>query len=702
MLFRTILDRALPRALVTGAALACATLIAAPPAGAANLLLSQTDRQIYIEAFAAVDDRDFDRADALVAGASNKLLGKAIDWIRLTSTNIGPTFEETAEFIDQNPGWPRLALLQERAEDRIDDTTPPSAIRGFFAGRDPVSAKGMIAWLDALRADGEMGIVAEQAGRLWRALDTNRTEERRILQYYRQYISTDDHIARLDRLLWEGKSSLAERQSAHVPDAYRALAEARIALRGMRGGVDGKIARVPQRLRNDPGLAYERTRWRRKKDLDLDAVDLLDHQAGTDPRWLGLWWRERAILARRLLDDGKTALAYQVAAGHGAEEGLALAEGEFLAGWIALRLQDDPEKAFPHFQRMYDRVNYPVSLSRAAYWAGRAAEAADEGDIARQWYEVAARHGTSFYGQMAARHLPASARPAPPEEPRTVAFEADAFNNRELVRLLYKLSEVDARDTFRLFFRDLARDLTNPIDLSLLAELATTVNRPEEAVYAARQAIKAGVMLPRTGYPVLPLDRTVTLAPDLVYGLIRQESAFERTAISSAGARGLMQLMPATARNVAKQARLPFRSGDLTTNYHYNIALGTHYLQDLLEEFDGSLILALASYNAGPHRARRWIQENGDPRLGEDAALDFIETIPFYETRNYVQRVLENMTVYRQRLTGAPALVTFDIDVKSLPPRQYASLADLTEASAIESNVWTALPRAPRPSGSGL
>ena len=648
--------------------------------GASASPLSETDRAHYEAAYHAAANGQWRAVWRHADRAQDQFARKGLDWLHMQDRRNGRSFREIADFVTQNPDWPRLATLALRAEEKIDGDTPGDAILAWYRDRNPTTLNGVQHLARALTEAGRIADVPAMAQTAWRELDLPGRAEHSFRQDFRQYITADANRARLERLLWEGKTGLAARQARRMPEAERRLAEARIALRTFAGGVDRAIARVPDQLKNDPGLIYERVRWRRRKGRDADAAELLLN-APVDPgRWASQWWRERGILARRALRDGKISRAYQLAAGHGASEGFPFADGEWLAGWIALRFLDDPLLAFPHFQRMYGNVSFPVSLSRAAYWAGRAAQAAGKTPIAAQWYATAARHGTSFYGQMAAAHLQPQYRPPLPEEPRPITVERTAFENRELVKLARILSVTQADRTLRRVLRHMADTAQKKLDYVLLTELAEDLGRPHDAVYAARQAIKKQIVISRSGYPVVPLDRGIGLGPDVVFAVIRQESGFERTAESSAGARGLMQLMPATAKAVAKQQQLPYRKASLTGNHHYNIALGSAYLKGLIDRFDGSMILALAGYNAGPHRARRWVRDFGDPRVGVHEALDWIEMIPFEETRNYVQRVLENITVYRQRLTGDVALVSFNSATKPIG-------AD---------TVWAPPPRAPR------
>jgi len=642
--------------------------------------LSDKDRKEYTAAFHAALNGQWDAAWRHADRTSDPLPRKALDWLSMIDKNGGRTFQEIAKFATANPHWPSLWRLEVRAEDEMSEAIPPTDILAWYENRDPRTLNGIRQFAHALTQGGEFARMEAMLRKAWVELNFSAREEHDFRKDFRKLLTVEDNEARLDRLLWQGKTSAASRQARRLPEGLRYLAEARIALRQLSGGVDAAIARVPANLQDDPGLIYERVRWRRRKGRDDEAADLLLQDKIDPGDWPSTWWRERGDLARTALEEGKITIAYRLAAEHGATEGYPFAEGEWMAGWIKLRFLREPVDAFEHFRRMYGNVSYPVSLSRAAYWAGRAAEAAGQKEIAAQWYVTAAKHGSSFYGQMAAAHLPADARPPLDEEPKPIKAEREAFENHDLVRLTRILSVMNVDHLVRRLIRHMAQEMERSVDFSLLAQLALDLGRPHDAVYVSRQAIKKGVILTETGYPMLRLEKGLGIGPDIVFGLIRQESGFERTVVSSAGARGFMQLMPATAKAVAARHNMQYRKEQLTGDYHYNVALGSAYLKGLIDRFDGSLILSLAGYNAGPYRARQWIKEFGDPRKGVEEALDWIEMIPFTETRNYVQRVLENITVYRTRLTGKPALLAFN---------------SLT-APVVASNVFIGPPRAPR------
>lgn len=647
----------------------CGAAIAVTAGGGAaqaRTVLDDHDRAEYELAFRAIDRGRWAAALRHAERAREELPLKAVRWLCHQSGDCPSSFAEITRFIEANPTWPRLDRLAKRAEGLIDGSTPDAAILRWFQDRAPETGAGALQYLAALERMGErMGERTGDRARLqraaravWRTTLMGPQDERTFRQRYRKLVGADDEIERLEWLLWEGHLESAARQARRVPRAYRDLAEARIRLRAMRGGVDAAVARVSPRLADHPGLIYERLRWRRKKGRDADAIALLQWPDMQQVR-PDLWWRERAILARGAFNEGRISLAYRLAAEHGSSEGAPFAEAEWFAGWIALRYLRDPELAFPHFRRMYEGVSFPVSLSRAAYWAGRAADQAGQGEIARKWYLAAARHGANFYGQMAAVKLPAADRPTVPVEPDPTALQIAAFEAGEIPRLIRMLLAAGAENTARVFIDHFADGLTDPVNFAMLGRLARDAGRPDLSVRVAREALKKHVVLSGVGYPALVLTDSRLSDVSVVHGLIRQESGFDVGAISHAGARGLMQLMPATARNVARAEGLRYRPEKLTDDPQFNVRLGTAYLRGLLEEYDGYLPMALAAYNAGPSRVARWVEAYGDPRaMPLEEQIDWMESIPFRETRNYVQRVLEGVTVYRQRAAGRHVALT--------------------------------------------
>ncbi len=406
------------------------------------------------------------------------------------------------------------------------------------------------------------------------------------------------------------------------------------------------VTRVPAQLQTDSGLLYEELRWRREKDMIDAAVGILRANPG-DPLHPEAWWHERQIVARRLLAGGNFDLAYQIAAQHGVLSGKDYADADFLLGYIALRFKKDPALGFDDFAHILTRADTPYAKARAAYWGGRAAEAEAKPDLAKKWYAAGAEHMATFYGQLAAHQLGDDAPPHPAPEPVPTSAERAAFDNDEVVRAAMIFFAIGDRQHSKDFLMHLADHAKTPTKFAMLATLAEQNGRLELAISVAKRAIVAGTPLMIHGYPIIALPAGGTVEPALLFAIIRQESGFDVGAASPAGARGLMQLMPGTASAMAGKLGEPFSLPRLTMDGIYNVDLGRGYLQNLIEDFGGSYALAIASYNAGPGRIRQWLAEYGDPRGGKIDMVDWIETIPIDETRLYVQRVLENLQVYR-------------------------------------------------------
>lgn len=610
--------------------------------------LTKADKTAYKRAFKDAGKGKWTRAETRIKNVQEQLPKKALQWMRIVDRRAAVPFNEINRFIADNPHWPQQAKLRRRAEEAIGEKTPVSEILNWFENGRPTTGLGSYHLVRSLLSEKRIAEATQIARHTWINVDMGYKVEKQFRKRFRKLLRTEDHIARLDRLLWNRRISSGRRLLRRMNHDYQWLGLARIALMRREPGVDYAVSKVPTRLRSDPGLVYERVRWRRKNRLYESAIDLLK-QSGEPRTSPKKWWTERRILTRWLLRKGDETGAYELAKNHKQIGGLGLAEGEWLAGWIALRSLNQYVDAFEHFQRMFENVSYPVSKARAAYWAGRAAEAAGKPKISLEWYAVAAAHVTSFYGQLAAAKLPPDARPSFPPEPKPDAAELQTFDGQELVRLVKMLSAIGLKDEIDPFIRQLARRASTASDWTLVADLSRNLRRDDLAIYVAKRALRAGVILSRLGYPDLQLAHVRTPDPAFVKAVVRQESAFDPKAISHAGARGLMQLMPGTAYRVARRLSIPYSRSRLTRDPTYNVTIGRAYLLQLLEDYNGSPILALSAYNAGPARVTRWLKSFGDPNKSTEAAVDWIESIPFYETRNYVQRVLENFTVYRGR-----------------------------------------------------
>lgn len=637
----------MPKLLPRLCLLALVMLAIVPAAAAAGL--SERDRRVYQEAFAAVDKQQWVRARDIASRAKDPLLAKTIQWLDLIQTGPGRSFEEMSRFLAENPEWPLLNTMRANAERAMPKNLEPAAVIGWFGDRAPSTAAGVLRLATALRDSGRVEAARVLARQGWVEKDMTVEEEREFLALFKKELRAEDHLNRLDRLLWDRDQAAARRMMPRVDRPHQLLAEARLRLMSFDPGVDAAVQRVPASLRNDPGLIYDRARWRRNKELYESVVELLDPPV-VGARRPDLLWREMEDAARRALTRGDISVAYRLAKNHGAESGIAFADGEWLAGWIALRYLQEPQTAYEHFQRLYAGVTSSISKSRGAYWAGRAAEAMGEETLARNWYRTAAEAMTTYYGQLAAQRLGTGEAARFPTLPQPTADQIAAFDANELVRVVRALGQIDQLDRAKPFLVRLVDHAKTPAEHRLIADLAADQGRNDLMVLVSKEARRDGVELVEYLYPMRDLPDGLSPEAALVLGVIRQESAFDVAAVSSAGAKGLMQLMPGTAKHVAKQLRIAFDEKKLTRDPNYNVRLGSAYLQELIDRFRGSYILAIAGYNAGPSRSVEWIRQYGDPRDADVDVIDWIESIPFSETRNYVQRVIENLMVYRHRL----------------------------------------------------
>jgi soluble lytic murein transglycosylase len=503
----------------------------------------------------------------------------------------------------------------------------------------------------------------------WKNASLNSAQQARFLAAYGQYLTRQAQVARLDKLLFSRQYTNARALAKKLGGGYPPLVEARMALAENNPGVDRFLSFVPPVLQSDPGLLYERLEWRVRNDMDFQAMEILHQEPASEkihnPEE---WWRMRQLVARHLIENKQYQSAYLLVDENGLTDGASLIDAEFLAGWLALRYTKQPWPAFQHFEKLYHKATTPVSRARGAYWAGRASDALGYHDTALQWYRAAARHQTTFYGQMAAGELPAGYRPPQQLEPQVTVQGETEFRANPLVQAASILQEAGFHKEAGIFIDAVAATARTPEDYALIADFSTEVGHYSNAIRISKSALNKNVFLMEHSYPTM-LSRMKGIAQEwaLVHAVIRQESSFDMEAVSSAGALGLMQLMPSTAREVARKNGLSGSSQALIGNPSYNIRLGSLYLQVLLDRYDNSYPLALAAYNAGPGRVDRWLKTYGDPRHGAINMVDWIELIPLSETRNYVQRCLENTYIYRVKLKDVQKSALAPIHVAVVP-----------------------------------
>jgi soluble lytic murein transglycosylase len=616
---------------------------------AAKPPLSEAETAAFAAALKAVDDGRYADARSMVVNFQKPLLTRYIEWnILRVASKTDADFASTWQFLRENPDWPEPEVPRRQAEDRIGPDTPPAEVWRYFRSFPPLTSAGIMRRLEAAGTVSP-GDVPRLAGDSWRAATFRTSDEADFLLRYSQYLTPADNIGRFDRILKTGRPQVARDLLSRLPPDYQPLATARLAMVTRAPEAASLLKAVSEAKLNDPEVQLERLRWLRQTGSLDDARALL---AAPGTPQTEAWANERQQLARDLFTAGRLTDAYETSLPHGQIKGLAFADAEFFAGWIALRFLKKNSEALKHFKTLYDGVNADVFKSRAAYWLGRAEEAAHHNKEAANWYGRAAAFGQTFYGQLAARKLPPTIAHLPTDPPTTDA-ERQALDGRELVAMARALGQAGDFDRTRPFLLRLARIVDGPGETVLLAQLALELKRPDVAVTVSRRAVDSGINLFDPSFPVVEIGAGGVVERALVLGLARQESSFNAAAVSSSGALGLMQLLPGTAREVAGRAKVPFIEDKLTTDPTYNVALGSQYLGEILKRFGGSYELALAGYNAGPSRVARWLESIGDPRTSKKLDMvDWIEAIPFRETRNYVQRVMENTIVYRDRLNG--------------------------------------------------
>jgi len=628
--------------------------------------LSADDEHLYKLAFDSAHKQHFDWALTATHKAHNKLLAKVLEWQYYVTANSGAEFGEVTAFMRANPDWPQQTTLERRAEEAISAATPHSLILDWFDQHAPATVDGAMAYGKALVEQNRIDQATDLVRKFWVSGNFGQVQERLFLNNFEELLRDEDDLARLDRLLWDHNDQAARQQMGRVDADHKLLAQARLAFNNDASNAESLAARLPASVKDDPGLIYEWTRYRRNHDNDDGAIQLLRHPAHDQVR-PDLWWTERAVLARRALQKGNISVAYDLAQNHGQSDGAGFADAEWLSGWIALRFLSDATQGLDHFSRMYDHVVIPRSRSRAAYWAGRACEAMGQGDEAVRWFNLAAQNVTTFYGQLAVSRIHQDQLWALPADPKPTQADIAHFEHQEMTQVAHLLGEIKETELVRPFMLRAIDFAQTPGERELAANLAASLGRADIAVTVARQSERQGVPLIQSGYPM------VASAGDkpehaLVLSLIRQESAFHSEAVSGAGAMGLMQLMPATAAQIAKALKVVFKKKDnlntqLTKNPALNVKIGSAYVADLLGDFNGSYVLTAAAYNAGPGRVRHWVKDMGDPRTSEVDPVDWIESIPYWETRDYVQRVLEATQIYRRKL-GSSNTPQLDRDIR--------------------------------------
>ncbi len=608
---------------------------------------------------------DFNQARALANRSGDSAAIKLVEWFYLRTTGSTAGYERLMAFVEANPQWPKIDDIRSSAERALlRQSYGPQVVLAHFATRQPETAEGMMAMARVMAAVGEREEAKKWAGRAWISAEADAEVESRLLSELGPHLTTEDHKARLWSKIYEEESNAAVRVAKRLPSDYQQAAKvAQQLLRQEAAGVKGYKS-LPASLRNEPALLYAFARYQRKAKKHVDAAATLTKLAQFDkqvshpePVWI-----ERRLVIRDLLGHKYKkhwTTTYGLAAAHGFKSGTNAVEGEFLAGWLMLRYLDQPPAALEHFLRLTTFANSRAEKARAFYWLGRAYSAMGRKDRAAGAYREAAQHEQVYYGQLARDALGLDKRPiAVPGLKPTPAVETRVASD-EMMRAFLILARAGREGDLGLFLSPLAQRFKTAEEMSAAAGFVWNEGGAPMTVRFAKFASSNGVDIDHWGFPITAMPRWKQMGPSvekaLVFGLTRQESEFNAAAGSHAGAKGLMQIMPGTAKLITRQYKLRYDPKRLTSDPSYNVTLGASHLGDLVRDFRGSYILTLVAYNAGPGRSIEWIGRYGDPRSSKVDPIDWVESIPFTETRNYVQKVLQNTHVYRGRLDPASA-----------------------------------------------
>lgn len=627
-------------------------------------VLSVKEREALEKIFYYIKKDHFDQSAYEAKQSHNKYIQKIEKWLRYQSDYEGNKFQDMVDFMEENPAWPDIKTIRNRAEIGLPNNASSDQILQYFGKNEPITGNGMKAYADILLLSGNNNPKAlELLKQAWKQGDFKQNIEDDFISNHGKKLSEDDHVGRASRLIWEEKLKDAKRMVGRLDKHFQHLFTARIYLIEDKKGVEQKVNSVPNNLQNDPGLLYDKARWsikRKNYDRALSYIKLL----GDNKEYADKWWKVRHRIVRELIEEKRYKEAYKVAKNHNTEEGtVEFADAEWLAGWLSLVFLNDSDEAYKHFYKMYQNVGYPISKSRGAYWAGKAAQINNNPTIAEEWYKIAAQYPTTFYGQMALFEIKKNPIPEFNPYPKIVRDELKKEQNDEMLKVAEILFE-NGDDKKAAKFIKAAIDNTDiPGEMAYISEFGARKNHLYFSVVAAKQASYKGVDLIKTGFPIINQMPKAYAEKNLVLGITRQESMFDSSAVSGANAMGFMQVLPSTAKLVSNKLGIRYKKDKLTEDGSYNIAIGSKYISDLINGFNGSYILAIASYNAGPNNARRWIRDYGDPREKKTAyeVVNWIESIPFSETRNYVQRVMENTQVYKNLLFNQPFSLEEDL-----------------------------------------
>ena len=613
--------------------------------------LNNKDFEISKVVFDYVDRKQWKLALSDAQKMQDKTIYTLVNWMYLIDSQSGASFNEYFIFIKNNKDWPRINRIKYLAEHKINfDNNTPSSIIEYFTNNPPLSGFGKLRLAEALLENNQ----AEKSKSLvkdgFKDAELSKNDLRYFSKIFKKFLTQQDYTLRADYFAYEAKYQDLRDTIEYLNPDYQKLYNARAALFTKRSA-DNLIAQVPQYLKEDPGLIYDRIKWRRKKARFDDALTLINQSASDSLERNQYLAKERLSIARDKIQDKEFKTAYEILKDHRLKEGSDYAEIEWHLGWLALSFLNQPDAALAHFLRMNAAVSYPISKARAAFWIGKTYKKLGQVNQATTWFKTGSQYGTTFYGQLSHKEI---------DEKKfsinnSFKFSEEKYEefkkNNPLAKSVIVFKELNRTKYTKDILRHLGDVDQNKTaeEISMAGVLAQDIERYDFAIQIAKNASYKNLNFLEISYPKIEVPKQIKdqkiLDSSVILALIRQESEFDTSATSRVGAKGLMQIMPATGKLLSKVTNIDFSREKLTRDKDYNLALGSYYISDLDDLF-GSQYLAFAAYNAGPNRVEKWIKTHGDPRKKQIDAIDFIELIPFHETRNYVQRVSENINVY--------------------------------------------------------
>jgi soluble lytic murein transglycosylase len=623
-------------------------------------ILDEKDFSNAKEIFNLIKKGKWNNAISLTEKVKNKEFKNLVTWLYLLESGNQATFNDYQNFISRNSDYPRIGRLKYLAEHKIIiKNSSPRVIINWFNENEPLSGTGKIKLGEAYLELGNTELAENYIKDGWINADLSSNDLKYYKNKFNKFLTTKDHLSRADYLAWDNQYWDLKRMLVYLPKKERALYNARFILMTNSYGVDKAISDVPEDLINDLGLEYNRLAWRTRRNRLEGSLEILRKFHGEETLvYPEKWWNLRENITRDLIYEKKYSDAYEVASNHHLQSGADYADAEWISGWLSVSFLNKPDVAIKHFENFYNNVSYPISSSRGAYWLAYAYEKAGNKDKSTFYYKAAAKFTNTYYGQLAFIKINAGDEFKLNEEFKVKENYEKEFNKNKLINLVKLLFELDKTEFSKDIIKHLATlNVENGSEV-LAAKLATDVGRYDYAIQIAKDASYEKRYIHTYNYPTINIpeiiNNKVMPPPHLVHAIIRQESEFDARANSYVGAQGLMQIMPNTAKIVAKSLNTTYSKSLLTNDPDYNIKLGTYYFNGLLEDYDGVFPYAIGAYNAGPNRIKSWIKRYGDPNRGEINFVDWIELIRFRETRNYVQRVMENINVYKIVLNNSP------------------------------------------------